>query len=263
MSFDKVVSIYFTSPLVISVLAACIGSLATQAYFFRTNARDPSLRVSILTGSYSVSVFFWLFIGLSLIFCYIVFVGSRTTAYTAWGVQLVFGTTVLGSATIVGLTTALVWKNGPDHVLKYLARYSHRVAISNQRLLSQSDGKVRFRYKDYARGNRHRIMELHTIEFIRRFLLHVLPRGFVRIRHYGLLANASRAVKLPICRALLGVTPYDTHESDKPVDPDPANEEDSLPLCPECKQGRLTSRLLLPESRFLSHHRQPVGIDSS
>jgi hypothetical protein len=78
---------------------------------------------------------------------------------------------------------------GPEHVLHYLARYTHRVAISNHRLLGMEDGKVTFRWKDYAHGGKQRKMTLAAEEFIRRFLLHVLPKGFVRIRHYGWMAN--------------------------------------------------------------------------
>jgi hypothetical protein len=81
---------------------------------------------------------------------------------------------------------------GPEQVLKYLARYTHRVAISNRRLLSIEDGRVRFEYKDYADGNQVKVMELAATEFIRRFLLHILPSGFVRIRQYGFLANRER-----------------------------------------------------------------------
>lgn len=92
---------------------------------------------------------------------------------------------------------------GPKQVLKYLARYTHRVAISNQRLLSVEGGRVRFRYKDYARKNKPRIMELDAGEFLRRFLLHVLPRGFMRIRHYGLFANACKQQNLKRTRVLL------------------------------------------------------------
>ena len=93
---------------------------------------------------------------------------------------------------------------GPEQVLKYLARYTHRVAISNARLLDFEDGMVRFRYKDYAHGNRKRVMTLTALEFVRRLLLHVLPTGFVRIRHYGILANRHRHEKLALCRRLLG-----------------------------------------------------------
>jgi Putative transposase/Transposase zinc-binding domain len=92
---------------------------------------------------------------------------------------------------------------GPEHVLHYLARYTHRVAISNHRLISLEDGKVTFRWKDYAHGNKQRKMTVGSDEFLRRFFLHVLPRGFVRIRFFGFLANRSRANMLPLCRRLL------------------------------------------------------------
>ena len=87
-------------------------------------------------------------------------------------------------------------------VLKYLARYTHRVAISNSRLLAYRAGAVTFHYKDYAQQSRQRTMTLPAAEFIRRFLLHVLPDGFMRIRHYGYLANRHRQRKLETCRRL-------------------------------------------------------------
>jgi hypothetical protein len=90
-------------------------------------------------------------------------------------------------------------------VLQYLARYTHRVAISNHRLLNFSDGKVTFRWKDYAPGSKSRLITLSTEEFLRRFLLHWLPRGFVRIRFFGFLANRRRANLLPVCRRLPGM----------------------------------------------------------
>jgi Putative transposase/Transposase zinc-binding domain len=93
---------------------------------------------------------------------------------------------------------------GPEHVLHYLARYTHRVAISNHRLLGMEDGKVTFRWKDYAHGGKQRKMTLAATEFIRRFLLHVLPKGFVRIRHYGWMANRCRRECAALCRKLLG-----------------------------------------------------------
>jgi hypothetical protein len=93
---------------------------------------------------------------------------------------------------------------GPEHVLHYLARYTHRVAISNHRLLGMDDGKVSFRWKDYAHGGKQRKMTLAAEEFIRRFLLHVLPKGFVRIRHYGWMANRCRSQRAALCRKLLG-----------------------------------------------------------
>jgi hypothetical protein len=92
---------------------------------------------------------------------------------------------------------------GPRHVLHYLARYTHRVAITNHRLASFQNDQVTFRYKDYAHGNKKRTMTLSAQEFLRRFLLHVLPRGFVRIRSFGFLANRRRAQLLPLCQRLL------------------------------------------------------------
>jgi Putative transposase/Transposase zinc-binding domain len=93
---------------------------------------------------------------------------------------------------------------GAEQVLKYLAAYTHGVAINNHRLLSLEDGEVTFLWKDYAHGGKQRTMTLSAEEFLRRFLWHVLPRGFVRIRHYGLLSNRVRAAKLALCRQLLG-----------------------------------------------------------
>jgi hypothetical protein len=130
---------------------------------------------------------------------------------------------------------------GPVQVLKYLARYTHRVAISNQRLVSLSEGKVTFRWKDYADGNGVKEMTLDVREFTRRFLLHILPRGFVRIRHYGLLANRCRSERLECCRKLLA------YGANQAVSPERPNEVDGQcnaarepQLCPVCGEGRMT-----------------------
>jgi hypothetical protein len=96
---------------------------------------------------------------------------------------------------------------GPEQVLGYLSRYTHRVAIANSRLISLEDGRVSFRWHDYRHGARNKIMTLDAEEFIRRFLLHTLPDGLQRIRHYGFLANGCRAGKLALCRQLLAVPP--------------------------------------------------------
>ena len=130
---------------------------------------------------------------------------------------------------------------GPEQVLKYLARYTHRVAISNRRLVSLEDGEVTFHWKDYAQGGGQKTMTLKATEFIRRFLLHVLPSGFVRIRHYGFLANRVCQEKLVLCRALLGVeTPPDPVAADSPVEPK-ADVEGQPPakVCPCCGKGRM------------------------
>jgi hypothetical protein len=92
---------------------------------------------------------------------------------------------------------------GPLQLLRYLGRYTHRIAISNHRLLAFDGEHVTFRWRDYAHGNQSRVMSLHAIEFLRRFFLHVLPKGFVRIRHFGFLANRFRAARLALCRKLL------------------------------------------------------------
>lgn len=123
-------------------------------------------------------------------------------------------------------------------VLKYLARYTHRVAISNSRLVAMRDGNVHFRWKDYADGGKQKIMVLEATEFIRRFLLHVLPTGFMRIRHYGFLANRFRQEKLALCRQLLGVASEPTvnqEEADAKVAMESAEEAGDC--CPRCGKG--------------------------
>ena len=130
---------------------------------------------------------------------------------------------------------------GPTQVLKYLARYTHRVAISNKRLLELRDGQVSFQYKDYADGNKTKTMVIDAMEFIRRFLLHVLPSGFMRIRHYGFLGNRHRQPRLELCRKLLG-TPSGL-EPGKDCEPSESltstAQGDVLAVCPACGSGRM------------------------
>src|SRR5206468_12654107 len=123
---------------------------------------------------------------------------------------------------------------GPQQVLKYLARYTHRIAISNRRLLSIDDRTVTFGYKDYAHGNRPRTMTLDAGEFLRRFLLHAVPSGFMRIRHFGLLANRFRAANLTRCRELLATPPPDLAQHG-----DTRDTADRHDHCPICGQGRM------------------------
>ncbi|GMQ81571.1 MAG: IS91 family transposase [Rhodothermia bacterium] len=139
----------------------------------------------------------------------------------------------------------------PERVLKYLARYTHRVAISNRRLLSIEGGIVAFRYKDYRRGRTERVMRLSAVEFIRRFMLHLLPSGFVRIRHYGLLANRYRKENLTLCRHLL------TSRA-RAVVTEPASCQRHA-LCPVCKKGlMLFVEQLWPPSRAGPFHMKPL-----
>ena len=127
---------------------------------------------------------------------------------------------------------------GPEQVLKYLARYTHRVAISNRRLVSLEAGRVTFEWNDYAAGNQTKTMTLEAVEFIRRFLLHVLPSGFVHIRHFGFLANCKRKEKLALCRSLMPASPM-AIEASADSSPESALEERLSRPCPVCKTGRL------------------------
>ncbi|MGA7930664.1 MAG: IS91 family transposase [Candidatus Sulfotelmatobacter sp.] len=133
---------------------------------------------------------------------------------------------------------------GPQQVLDYVGRYTHRVAISNNRILNIDDGQVTFRYKDYRHGSQQKTMSLSADEFIRRFLLHVLPEGFHRIRYYGFLGNRYRKEKLERCRHLLGMVPL---QPDSPTEVAELDYRDryqaltgsSLWECPVCHRGRM------------------------
>jgi len=128
----------------------------------------------------------------------------------------------------------------PQHVLQYLARYTHRVAISNHRLVALEDGQVTFRYKDYQRGHRLRTLTLEAVEFLRRLMLHVPPRGFHRLRHFGFLANRVRQEKLAQGRALLGHAPQpgiQARAADLTASEAPWGEPGAW--CPVCQHGRI------------------------
>ncbi len=125
---------------------------------------------------------------------------------------------------------------GPEQVLAYLSRYTHRVAIANSRLVSMEGGKVTFRWRDYRHGRRLRRMSLDAGEFIRRFLLHVLPDGFHRIRHYGFLANGQRAARLAACRALLASQAPEAAVRARPA----TKAAPAAHLCPCCGRPMVT-----------------------
>jgi hypothetical protein len=132
---------------------------------------------------------------------------------------------------------------GPEQVLKYLARYTHRVASSNSRLRALRGGRVTFRYKDYADGHRQKTMTLDAPEFLRRFGAHVLPPSFVKVRHYGLLAHGPRQARLALCRRwLLVATGAATLPSVETAPVTPAQP----PCCPPCGSTRLVYRTLTP-----------------
>jgi hypothetical protein len=149
---------------------------------------------------------------------------------------------------------------GPEHVLQYLGRYTHRIAISNWRILSLENGMVTFEWKDYRDGNQSKAMTLSAEEFIRRFLQHAVPPGFQRIRYYGFLANCHRTAKLALCRQLLATAA-------SVLLPQPAECRDFLAVltrvdlrrCPQCRRGILSRVTFLPPSRGPI----PLRLDSS
>jgi hypothetical protein len=144
---------------------------------------------------------------------------------------------------------------GPQQVLKYLSRYTHRIAISNRRLVAMNDQTVTFKYKDYAHGSHPRTMTLDGKEFLRRFLLHAVPGGFMRIRHFGLLANRVRSANLAICRNLLAGKAPEAFAVVVHITP-PAE----LPRCPVCAKGRMVPGMHLSP---LEIRRVALRLDSS
>jgi Putative transposase/Transposase zinc-binding domain len=157
---------------------------------------------------------------------------SDTAAFTHWLTPL------YGSDWVVYAKPPF---GGPERVLKYLARYVHRVAISNHRLVQLEDGQVTFRYQDYADASRVKMMTLSAAEFLRRFVQHVLPKGFVKVRHYGLLANRHREDKLAVCRRLLLVETVTAKlAAGEPDELEPTVIEPARGrCCPQCGSVRL------------------------
>lgn len=143
---------------------------------------------------------------------------------------------------------------GAEHALHYLARYTHRVAISNHRLLNVTDTDVTFRWKDYTHRGKCRAMTLSHEEFLRRFLQHVLPRGFPRIRYFGFFANRRRSLLLPLCRKLL--TPCLPSFTLNPT-------ARAVPLCPRCHAPLRIIQRLTASELFRELARKVAAIDSS
>jgi len=161
---------------------------------------------------------------------------------------------------------------GPQQVLDYLGRYTHRVAISNHRLRKLEHGQVTFSWRDYRHGQRQRLLTLTAEEFIRRFLLHTLPRGFQRLRHFGLLSNRARVTNLARCRQFLGVAQQPATASLCAPQPDAASlfqtlTGDSLTRCPACQQAQLRRgeafAPLSPWAKRPSTATSPIRFDSS
>jgi Putative transposase/Transposase zinc-binding domain len=143
---------------------------------------------------------------------------------------------------------------GPQQVMDYVGRYTHRVAIANHRIVDIENGQVSFNWRDYRDNNQQKVMRLSAEEFIRRFLLHVLPSGFHRIRYYGFLGNRYRKQKLERCRHLLGMTPRNESSSQPPSCADYRDRYErltghSLRECPVCHRGRMITVELLAKNR--------------
>ncbi|SRR6266568_2200372 len=145
---------------------------------------------------------------------------------------------------------------GAEHVLHYLARYTHRVAISNHRLLAVSDTEVSFRWKDYAHGSRQRVMTLSPEEFLRRFLQHVLPKGFPRIRYFGWMANRRRGELLPLCRSLLHQQPPARNASS-------SADGSAVHQCPHCHGPMYVVERLTAAQIYFAQTTQVHALDSS
>ena len=148
---------------------------------------------------------------------------------------------------------------GPEQLLAYLARYTHRVAITNGRLLDVDETHISFRWKDQRQrgGHKNKVMRIEIAEFMRRFLLHVLPDGFHRIRHYGLLANGHRADQLALCRSLLAVRSTDCNNNS---DNDPGSIDHEPPPCP-CCGGRMAIIEIFEGSLYRPYPaRKPDGL---
>jgi hypothetical protein len=172
--------------------------------------------------------------------------------------------------TLIGETTRTPWVvyakppfGGAERVLQYLARYTHRVAISNRRLVALRDGQVTFLWKDYAHGQVEKLMTLSAFEFIRRFLLHVVPTGFMRIRHYGLLANRRRKENVSLCRQLLRTPMEELSRSEAATSSAGAEAEGKKEIagCPACQQGRMVVVEEFRPDRYASL--RPAVLDTS
>ncbi len=138
---------------------------------------------------------------------------------------------------------------GPAQVLAYLGRYTHRTAIGNQRLVALDDNQVKFRWRDRAHADQVRVMTLPAETFIHRFLLHVLPKGFQRIRHYGLLANRHKTACLATARAALNLPPPESVQNESVADFAWRVLGVDIQRCPVCREGRMRLVATLPRSR--------------
>ena len=194
-------------------------------------SRWVSVRKNFL---FPVKALSWVFQGKFLDFLKRAFEQGKLTSSAA------IGETIQGLYKKKWVVYAKAPFSGPEHLLDYLGRYTHRVALSNDRLLSVADGQVTFTYRDRQEDDRLKLMRLDAQEFIRRFLLHVLPEGFMRIRHFGFLANRTKKQSLARCRELLGLLASDPNRAPKSSH-DLLRELTGVDLsrCPSCQRGTM------------------------
>ena len=223
-----------------SLARARVGTVSTQRQLALSRYRAAPCRATARAGS-AGATFLFPVEALSIVFRAKYLAGLHG-AFTAGQLTFAAGTAPLADAgrfaALIAQLRATPWVvyakrpfGGPAQVLQCLGRYTHRIAISNARLISLINGVVQFHWKDYAVRGRTKVMALGVEEFLRRFLLHVLPRGFVRIRHFGLLANRQRRATIARARHLLGPT-TPTHAADDVRSPDADRTR-----CPICGQG--------------------------
>ncbi len=150
---------------------------------------------------------------------------------------------------------------GPEQVIKYIGNYTHRIAISNHRIIKVADGEVSFKWRDYAHGNKIKTMKIKADEFIRRFMTHVLPPGFMRIRHFGFLANACRKKKIERIYSTCEMTKPETQESPVPI-LELIHKITGIDItqCQKCYKGTLNITRIIPRP---NDTRQPINWDTS
>lgn len=187
------------------------------------------------------------------------FLGSLKQAYQAGSLQCVGKVEHLGDPKAFQILLDQLYEQewvvyakrpfgGPEQVLEYLGRYTHRVAISNNRIVKLENGQVTFRWRDYRDGSRTKLMTLDALEFIRRFLLHILPPGFFKIRYYGILGSRNRHTKLKRCKEILGGA-----IDQDPPESEPQSWEEMLfeltgldpRICPKCQKGHMVTKEIL------------------
>ena len=202
------------------------------------------------------------------------FLGLLNAAYKAGGLKFFGDLAPLADAVILsdylrparGTDWVVYAKRpfaGPEQVLSYLARYTHRVAIANSRLMSADDEGITFKWRDYRHRARCKAMTLKPQEFIRRFLLHVLPPGCHRIRHYGILANGQRKANLVLCRKLLGCIPQPATLRCTEIDPPPKDNEPPWKACPYCGGPMVCIEVIAIAHRHSRGWRRIKRLDSS